>query len=208
MPLICGFGSRSETRDLSAKRAERVLLPFARLARARFLLPAVTTTLLAADRLAYRSQVSYLSNFLLCFPAMSPKPGAAVDMLPSLQEDGRPSSAPPSTSPRNHFPSSLGASPPVASAIPPATQRLLSESGTIPRGPSPELGPEPLDLMPQLLRSGPSVVKTRTGSVLSRGFILKTDYWPSGKSSVRFVGNMIPVSIADASMQVEPWISN
>ncbi|KIP04476.1 hypothetical protein PHLGIDRAFT_75887 [Phlebiopsis gigantea 11061_1 CR5-6] len=36
--------------------------------------------------------------------------------------------------------------------------------------------------MPQLLRSGPSVVKTRQGSVLSRGFILKTDYWPSGEA--------------------------
>ena len=38
----------------------------------------------------------------------------------------------------------------------------------------------PLDLMPQLQRSGPSIVKTRSGSVLSRGFILKTDHYPSG----------------------------
>ncbi len=38
----------------------------------------------------------------------------------------------------------------------------------------------PLDLMPQLQRSGPSIVKTRTGSVLQRGFILKTDHYPSG----------------------------
>ncbi len=38
----------------------------------------------------------------------------------------------------------------------------------------------PLDLMPQLLRSGPSIVKTRSGSVLSRGVILKTDHYPSG----------------------------
>ncbi|KAI8980087.1 inositol hexakisphosphate-domain-containing protein [Trametes punicea] len=36
--------------------------------------------------------------------------------------------------------------------------------------------------MPQLQRSGPSVVKTRTGSVLSRGFILKTDHYPSGRA--------------------------
>lgn len=42
-----------------------------------------------------------------------------------------------------------------------------------------------LHLMPQLQRSGPSVVKTRTGSVLTRGFILKTDYWPSGMTSSR-----------------------
>ncbi|KAJ6610725.1 inositol hexakisphosphate-domain-containing protein [Mycena sp. CBHHK59/15] len=39
-----------------------------------------------------------------------------------------------------------------------------------------------LDLMGHLQRSGPSVVKTRTGSVLSRGFILKTDHYPSGRA--------------------------
>jgi hypothetical protein len=37
------------------------------------------------------------------------------------------------------------------------------------------------DLMPHLHRSAPSVVKTRSGSVLSRGFILKTDHYPSGE---------------------------
>ncbi|KAH9928428.1 inositol hexakisphosphate-domain-containing protein [Amylocystis lapponica] len=36
--------------------------------------------------------------------------------------------------------------------------------------------------MAQLQRSGPSIVKTRTGSVLSRGFILKTDHYPSGRA--------------------------
>lgn len=40
---------------------------------------------------------------------------------------------------------------------------------------------QPLDLMGSLKRAEPSVVKTRTGSVLSRGFILKTDYHPSGQ---------------------------
>jgi hypothetical protein len=38
----------------------------------------------------------------------------------------------------------------------------------------------PLDLVGNLKRAEPSIVKTRTGSVLSRGFILKTDYYPSG----------------------------
>jgi hypothetical protein len=38
-----------------------------------------------------------------------------------------------------------------------------------------------MDLMAHLQRSGSSIVKTRTGSVLSRGFILKTDHYPSGK---------------------------
>ncbi|KAG6332100.1 hypothetical protein ID866_6987 [Astraeus odoratus] len=41
---------------------------------------------------------------------------------------------------------------------------------------------EPLDLMVNLKRSEASIVKTRTGSVLSRGFILKTDYHPSGRA--------------------------
>ncbi|EPQ54220.1 hypothetical protein GLOTRDRAFT_116807 [Gloeophyllum trabeum ATCC 11539] len=36
--------------------------------------------------------------------------------------------------------------------------------------------------MSHLQRSGPSIVKTRSGSVLSRGFILKTDYYPSGRA--------------------------
>ncbi|KAH9998939.1 inositol hexakisphosphate-domain-containing protein [Russula vinacea] len=40
------------------------------------------------------------------------------------------------------------------------------------------------DLMPHLHRSAPSVVKTRSGSVLSRGFILKTDHYPSGESLI------------------------
>lgn len=38
-----------------------------------------------------------------------------------------------------------------------------------------------LDIMPALQRSAPSVVKSRNGSVLSRGFILKTDHYPSGE---------------------------
>ncbi|KAG6902829.1 hypothetical protein C0995_010714 [Termitomyces sp. Mi166 len=39
-----------------------------------------------------------------------------------------------------------------------------------------------LDLSGLLQRSEPSVVKSRTGSVLSRGFILKTDHYPSGRA--------------------------
>lgn len=39
-----------------------------------------------------------------------------------------------------------------------------------------------LDLMAFLLRSEPAVVKTRSGSVLSRGSILKTDHYPSGRA--------------------------
>ncbi|KAG5721813.1 hypothetical protein E4T56_gene20139, partial [Termitomyces sp. T112] len=39
-----------------------------------------------------------------------------------------------------------------------------------------------LDLTGLLQRSEPLVVKGRTGSVLSRGFILKTDHYPSGRA--------------------------
>ncbi|KAG6879608.1 hypothetical protein C0992_000636 [Termitomyces sp. T32_za158] len=39
-----------------------------------------------------------------------------------------------------------------------------------------------LDLTGLLQRSEPLVVKSRTGSVLSRGFILKTDHYPSGRA--------------------------
>jgi hypothetical protein len=38
----------------------------------------------------------------------------------------------------------------------------------------------PLDLMGNLKRPEPFVVKTRAGSVLSRGFALKTDYYRPG----------------------------
>ncbi|KIY62129.1 hypothetical protein CYLTODRAFT_494858 [Cylindrobasidium torrendii FP15055 ss-10] len=40
----------------------------------------------------------------------------------------------------------------------------------------------PLDLMSNLERALPSIVKSRNGSVLSRGFILKTDHYPSGRA--------------------------
>ena len=38
------------------------------------------------------------------------------------------------------------------------------------------------DATPTLIRSVPSIVKTRTGSVLSRGMILKSDHYPSGRA--------------------------
>ncbi|KAH7913592.1 inositol hexakisphosphate-domain-containing protein [Hygrophoropsis aurantiaca] len=65
------------------------------------------------------------------------------------------------------------------SAIQSAPARVVSESriSTVPQD-----NLEPLDLMTSLKRAEPSVVKTRSGSVLSRGFILKTDYYPSGRA--------------------------
>jgi len=98
---------------------------------------------------------------------------------------GRSSSAPPpsSTAPSKSFPvSSLGAA--AVALAPNVYQRLQTESRSITPASPQELlpSPEPVDLMAQLHRSGPSVVKGRTGSVLSRGFILKTDHYPSGRA--------------------------
>ncbi|KAG2100890.1 inositol hexakisphosphate-domain-containing protein [Suillus cothurnatus] len=59
------------------------------------------------------------------------------------------------------------------------THRVASESTISMTG---KQAVAPLDLMGNLKRAEPSVVKTRTGSVLSRGFILKTDYYPSGRA--------------------------
>ncbi|OCH86618.1 hypothetical protein OBBRIDRAFT_890367 [Obba rivulosa] len=94
-----------------------------------------------------------------------------VPMHMSRSQDGRPSSAPPGTARAGSLPTSTGS----------AVQRLRTEhllEGA--SGHSPTAAP--LDLMPQLQRSEPSVVKTRNGSVLSRGFILKTDHYPSGRA--------------------------
>ncbi|KAH0833089.1 inositol hexakisphosphate-domain-containing protein [Lanmaoa asiatica] len=59
------------------------------------------------------------------------------------------------------------------------TARISAEGSLAPPNKD---GVRPLDLMVSLKRAEPLVVKTRTGSVLSRGFILKTDYYPSGRA--------------------------
>ncbi|EMD34003.1 hypothetical protein CERSUDRAFT_117523 [Gelatoporia subvermispora B] len=89
----------------------------------------------------------------------------------SRLQDARPSSAPPGTARPKPLPTSTG----------PAMDRLRTVHGLEGTQEHP-LAAAPLDLMPQLQRSGPSVVKTRNGSVLSRGFILKTDHYPSGRA--------------------------
>ncbi|KAJ7145106.1 inositol hexakisphosphate-domain-containing protein [Mycena crocata] len=98
-----------------------------------------------------------------------------LNNLRKLERD-RPVSVPPSlpaskSDPLNNRPSS----------IPPGTMghhRISSEAQLAQKGPT----GTSLDLMGHLQRSGPAVVKTRTGSVLSRGFILKTDHYPSGRA--------------------------
>lgn len=137
--------------------------------------------------LSYLSNVPDISNVspIRRTAAMSPKSG--VD-IPPLQGASRPSSAPPSTDPASPNEQTFGSSP-TASSIPPlVAHRMLSETlaqnHRRTHSQTPPNETQSLDLMPQLLRSGPSVVKSRTGSVLTRGFVLKTDYWPSGALTV------------------------
>ena len=73
-------------------------------------------------------------------------------------------------------------------SIPPSRRNhVRSASGSLNQLSRDSTGANPLDLMDFLQRSESSVVKTRSGSVLSRGFILKTDHYPSGVYSFLFV---------------------
>lgn len=92
-------------------------------------------------------------------------------------ENGRPSSAPPDPGEPHSLMTSRIRIVGTHSLLhrPPSEGQQRSNSSGL-------YGSAPLDIMPQLQRSGPSVVKTRTGSVLSRGFILKTDHYPSGRA--------------------------
>ncbi|KDR78950.1 hypothetical protein GALMADRAFT_244621 [Galerina marginata CBS 339.88] len=96
----------------------------------------------------------------------------------ALSDGGRPGTAPPNAT--IHAASALLANgrptsiPPGSNRIsPPVSQPAFSKDST---------GATSLDLTDLLRRSEPSVVKTRNGSVLSRGFILKTDHYPSGRA--------------------------
>ncbi|KAF8176691.1 inositol hexakisphosphate-domain-containing protein [Mycena galopus ATCC 62051] len=69
-----------------------------------------------------------------------------------------------------------------SSSIPPGSQGHHRTSSDVQNAQKAPTSGKSLDLMAHIQRSGPSVVKTRTGSVLSRGFILKTDHYPSGRA--------------------------
>ena len=98
-----------------------------------------------------------------------------------LSDEIRSSSVPP---PR--IPSANKAS--RTQSIPPSRRNhVRSASGSLNQLSRDSTGANPLDLMDFLQRSESSVVKTRSGSVLSRGFILKTDHYPSGVYSYLFV---------------------
>ncbi|KAJ7649811.1 inositol hexakisphosphate-domain-containing protein [Roridomyces roridus] len=89
----------------------------------------------------------------------------------------RPGSVPPSLPTSRSDP--LNARP---SSIPPGILNHHRISSGDAKDPQKVSGDTSLDLMAHLQRAGPSVVKSRTGSVLSRGFILKTDHYPSGRA--------------------------
>jgi hypothetical protein len=101
----------------------------------------------------------------------------------SKSTEGRPSSVPPSHNMKEvgHV-RSLSMNPPRS--------RMASEPQIAMKEPVHETS---LDLTGLLERSEPSVVKNRTGSVLTRGFILKTDYYPSGASCNRIAHKLIPL---------------
>lgn len=93
-------------------------------------------------------------------------------------QTGRSVSVPPVLG--SSFPSDSSGSVPTASSIR-SSQKPRQISEALIFGDRDRSSPiAPLDQMPQLGRAEPSIVKTRTGSVLSRGFILKTDHYPSG----------------------------
>ena len=96
---------------------------------------------------------------------------------------GRPSSLPPESNlkklpaPNWNVQARSVSRPPESG--PHLAQRVLSDPQPLSTGES-VASETALDLTTHLQRSGPSLVKTRIGSVLSRGFILKTDHYPSG----------------------------
>jgi hypothetical protein len=99
----------------------------------------------------------------------------------ALSDEIRPSSAP--AAPPTQIYSAMNKTTSRPRSIPPSLSvhaRTKSESRSTNDPTKEPTGANPLDLMDLLQRSQSSVVKTRSGSVLSRGFILKTDHYPSG----------------------------
>lgn len=95
-----------------------------------------------------------------------------------LQSNNRSSSVPPEPTDLSAIPS-----PPVELAVNSLPTHRLTPMGRVSSDPALAMNKKDakgLDLMANLQRSEPSIVKTRSGNVLSRGFILKTDHYPSG----------------------------
>ena len=99
----------------------------------------------------------------------------------TLSDEIRPSSVPPA-----QIRSVMNNATARPQSIPPSRRTPSDSQSTIVQN--------PLDLMDLLQRSELSVVKTRSGSVLSRGFILKTDHYPSGMCSCLILDTTSDVS--------------
>jgi hypothetical protein len=69
-----------------------------------------------------------------------------------------------------------------ALSVLPSSLNTLPQSTSMPTQITPLQPPPILDATETLLRAMPAVVKARAGSVLARGFVLKTDYYPNGTS--------------------------
>jgi hypothetical protein len=112
-------------------------------------------------------------------PTMSYSPSTLHTRLNGTGHQERTSSLPPLH--RTPLPAITDATNPGRpSSIP--IERMVEGPGN-PRSSSDlTMGHVSLDLLSHLKRSGHSLVKSRSGSVLSRGFILKTDFYPSGRA--------------------------
>jgi len=107
----------------------------------------------------------FISHYQTCRNIHHPCMPQQHTLLPkALSEEGRASSVPPNT-----IRSSLSS--PWTSKISPGASDTNFHK---------EPKATPLDLIDLLEHSEQSLVKTRSGSVLSRNFILKTDHYPSG----------------------------
>jgi len=123
-------------------------------------------------------------DFTKKLSTMSARQGLLAKALSEQGGGNRPASVPPPSSPSRigsplaqmHTSSNNIGRP---ASIPPSLRNKHSShpsESSIHEG-----GSTSLDLMDLLQRSESSVVKARSGSVLSRGFILKTDHYPSGE---------------------------
>lgn len=85
-----------------------------------------------------------------------------------------------------------------ASGVLPDRLNTLPQSITMSTQETPLQSPPILDATETLLHAMPAVVKARTGSVLARGFVLKTDYYPNGTSLTNQHGPILTASAGRA----------
>ena len=144
-----------------------------------FFVTSVVTRLRIGCRFASFSLPNRIHTFLLDSVQRTPSAMPRQTLANILSDEIRPSSVPPSLIPSVNKPTRT-------QSIPPSHRRHVRAASGSQSSKDPTVA-NSLDLMDLLQRSESSVVKTRSGSVLSRGFILKTDHYPSGVYSFLFV---------------------